>query len=252
MTDMLDRVAVITGGSAGIGRATARELTRRGAHVILIGRGQEALAAVVSELGARATAIVGDVTSSQDLARAFDSIRESHGRIDILVANAGGGGHSSLGSMTDDSLDSAFDLNVRSVMHSVQNALPMMPPGSCVVVTGSVAASHPSPSLSLYSGAKAAIRSMVRAWAVEAKDGRVRMNVVSPGAVDTDALRGGVAHMAGAANVQAQLDAMGEASPNGRIAQPEDIAATIAFLASDAAAHINGVEIIVDGGAHLL
>ncbi|ABW12626.1 short-chain dehydrogenase/reductase SDR [Parafrankia sp. EAN1pec] len=248
MAGMRDSVAVVTGGTAGIGFAVAQELVAREARVVITGRRQQQLDDAVAALGERASGVRADVASSAEMDAVFAYVSERHGRLDTVVANAGMGRHAELGAITDEDFDQTFAINVKGVLHSVQKAFPLMRPGGTITVIASTATIRGSFGLSLYGGSKAAVRNFVRSWIQETAGSGIRINVISPGAVDTEALREALAGAVGSDGVEAQLAAIGSSSPLGRIAQPKEIAAAAVFLASAEASYIHGAELFVDGG----
>jgi NAD(P)-dependent dehydrogenase (short-subunit alcohol dehydrogenase family) len=239
-----DKVVLVTGGSSGLGLAIAQELAGQGAHVVITGRRQEQLDAALSSLGERAGAIAADVSNADDLAALFNQIQSQHGRIDVLVANAGMGELAPLGSITEALFDRAFNTNVRGVTFTVQGALPLMGKGGSIVIIGSTASINPGPGLSVYGATKAALRALVRSWIVDIKGSGVRINLLSPGPVDTESLRNMLAEHA-----EAVIQSLSEKSTIGRIGEAQEIGKAVAFLASDAASYINGIELFADGGA---
>lgn len=248
MNDFDQQVAVVTGGSSGIGLATAQEFISRRAKVVITGRRQESLDSALATLGENAVASRTDVSAGDEMDQLFADVNEQFGRLDHVVANAASGHHSALGSITDEEFDQTFNINVRGVLHSVQKALPYMKEGGTITIIGSTASIHPPYGMGLYGGAKAAIRNFLRSWIQDTKGSGVRLNVVSPGAVDTESLRVALEKAFGADGVENQLDVMGEGTPIGRIAAPSEIAKAIAFIVSDDASFIHGVELFVDGG----
>jgi NAD(P)-dependent dehydrogenase (short-subunit alcohol dehydrogenase family) len=239
-----DKVVLVTGGSSGLGLAIAQELAGQGAHVVITGRRQEQLDAALSSLGERASAIAADVSNADDLAALFRQIQSQHGRIDVLIANAGMGELAPLGSITEALFDRAFNTNVRGVTFTVQGALPLMGKGGSIVIIGSTASINPGPGLSVYGATKAALRALVRSWIVDIKGSGVRINLLSPGPVDTESLRNMLAEHA-----EAVIQSLSEKSTIGRIGEAQEIGKAVAFLASDAASYINGIELFADGGA---
>lgn len=239
-----DKVVLVTGGSSGLGLAIAQELAGQGAHVVITGRRQEQLDAALSSLGERASAIAADVSNADDLAALFSQIQSQHGRIDVLIANAGMGELAPMGSITEALFDRAFNTNVRGVTFTVQGALPLMGKGGSIVIIGSTASINPGPGLSVYGATKAALRALVRSWIVDIKGSGVRINLLSPGPVDTESLRNMLAEHA-----EAVIQSLSEKSTIGRIGEAQEIGKAVAFLASDAASYINGIELFADGGA---
>jgi len=238
------KIAVVTGGSSGIGFAIAKHLVTQGATVVITGRRQQQLDAAVASIGGSVTSIKADTGNLDELATMYRDIKAAHGRIDVLVANAGTGELAVLGELTEAHFDRIFDTNVKGVTFSIQGALPLMPQGASVVIIGSTASMDPGPGLSVYGASKAALRTLVRSWIQEIKPSGVRINIVSPGPVDTESLRGMFAD-----NVEETLAFLRSRSMVGRIGQPEEIARAVAFVASQDAGYINGIELFLDGGA---
>jgi NAD(P)-dependent dehydrogenase (short-subunit alcohol dehydrogenase family) len=237
------KIAVITGGTSGIGFAIARELLAQGAHVVITGRNRVKLDAAVAQLGGAVTGVQADVTQLAELDQLYAHVQATHGRVDLLVANAGAGDIVPLGAITEEQFERTFNGNVKGVLFTVQKALPLMGKGSAVVIIGSSSSVTPGAGLSVYGGTKAALRAMMRSWILDIKGSGIRINLLSPGPVDTDSLRAFFGDQA-----DAGLAYLNEQSTLGRIGQPEEIARAVAFLGSDAASYINGVELFADGG----
>jgi len=238
------KIALVTGGSSGIGLASAQALAEQGAKVYITGRRQEELDAAVAQIGAAATGIRADAAVQSDLDAVFSVIGRESGKLDVLFANAGGGDMLPLGDITEEHFDRIFGTNVRGVLFTVQKALPLLTEGASVILTGSTAAVKGTASFSVYSASKAAVRSLARSWALDLKDRGIRVNVVSPGPVRTPGLGGLVPE----AHRQGLFDALAAGVPLGRLGEPEEIAKTVVFLASEDASFINAAEIYVDGG----
>jgi len=238
------KVVLVTGGSSGIGLAIAKVFSDQGAHLVITGRKQDRLDEAVAVLGADVVAIKADVADLNELTELFDQVKALHGRIDILVANAGVGQIFPLGSITEEGFDLAFNTNVKGVTFTVQGALPLMGQGGSVVIIGSTASINPGGGLSVYGATKAALRSLVRSWILDIKGTGVRINILSPGPVDTDSLR----NMLGA-DADAIYGFLNEKSTLGRIGQADEIGKAVAFLAGADSSYINGVELFADGGA---
>jgi len=241
-TDM--KVALVTGGSSGIGFAIAHKMAASGMRVIIAGRRQDALDRAARELGENVSGIVVDVSDPASLGTLFGQISADFGRIDTLVANAGGGVHAPLGQITEAAYDQQFDTNVKGIVFTVQGALPLLKPGSSIVIVGSTSSIDPGPSMSIYGATKAAVRNLVRSWVSDLKGSGIRINIVSPGPTNTQSLRDAFGEHA-----EEGLAFLRGKSPMGRIGEPEEIAEVALFLASDAASYINGVELFADGGA---
>ena len=241
---LADKVAVVTGGTSGIGLAIARRFVAEGAQVFITGRRQAQLDAAIAELGPTVTAVRCDVGDLADLDALYAVVAEQAGRIDVLATNAGGGVSAVLEDITEEQFDSTFASNVKGVLFGVQKALPLLTPGASVIVTGSTTSTRPGPGLEVYGATKAAVRNLVRSWALSSKTRGFRVNVLSPGPTETPGLVGLVAED----QQSAFLDQLAEAVPLGRVADPDEIAAVALFLASDAASFVNGAELFVDGG----
>ncbi len=239
MTEVLaGKVAVVTGANSGIGLAIARRFAAEGARVFLAGRRQEPLDAAVAEIGPAAIGVRTDVSVQTDLDDLYSVVREEAGRIDVLVANAGSAVPQRLGEITEEAIDATFGTNVKGTVFTVQKALPLLSNGASIVVTGSTSALRPGPSLEIYGASKAAVRNLVRSWALSAQERKFRVNVLSPGPTETPGL-------VGAVGPDHQL---ASEVPLGRIGRPDEIAAVATFLASDASSFVNGVDWFVDGG----
>jgi NAD(P)-dependent dehydrogenase (short-subunit alcohol dehydrogenase family) len=236
------KIALITGGSTGIGLATAKQFVEEGAYVYITGRRQPELDAAVASIGSNITAIQGDVTKLADLDRIFAQIGKEKRRLDIVFANAGGGPLVPLGSITEEHYDSVFNVNVKAVVFTVQKALPLIPKGGSIILTASIVSIKGFPSFSIYSATKAAVRSFARTWTTDLKDRGIRVNAVSPGPVDTPLLNEAFSN-------PDDMKALASTAVMGRLGRPEELAKAVAFLASSDASFITGVELFVDGGA---
>ena len=239
------RVALVTGGSSGIGFATAQEFVGEGAYVFVTGRREKELATAVKEIGRNVTGIRADVSNSLDLDRLFSQIKNEKGKLDIVFANAGAAKYAPLGQISEELYQSIFDVNVKGVLFTVQKALPLMPEGGSIILNASIVASKGLPANSVYSATKAAVRSFARTWTTDLKDRHIRVNVVSPGSTDTEGLR----ELLGSSEVGEQrLKTINASVPLGRLAKPKEIARAVVFLASDDSSYITGTELFVDGG----
>ena len=238
------KIALITGGSTGIGLAAAQELAAQGARVFITGRRQAELDAAVASIGGTATAIRADVSKLSDLDTVYAQIAKTVGKLDILFANAGGGDMLPLGAITEEHFDRIFGTNVRGVLFTVQKALPLLVDGASVILTSSTTSVSGTANFSVYSASKAAVRNFARSWALDLKDRAIRVNVVSPGPIRTPGLGDLVPEEAR----QGLFDALASQVPLGRLGEPQEIGKAVAFLASDSASFINGIELFVDGG----
>jgi NAD(P)-dependent dehydrogenase (short-subunit alcohol dehydrogenase family) len=239
------KIAVITGANSGIGLATAQRLAAEGAYVFITGRRQSELDAAVKLIGKNVTAVQGDVSNLADLDRLYVTVKQQKGRIDILFANAGLGEFAPLGSITEAHYDKTFDVNVKGVLFTVQKALPLLVDGASVILNASIVSIKGMPAFSVYSATKAALRSFARSWTVDLKDRKIRVNVVSPGPIETPAID----RLGQVVGDTAQLKAgLISGVPMGRMGTSDEIAKAVSFLASDDASFITGIELFVDGG----
>jgi len=239
------KVAVVTGGNSGIGLATAKRFVDEGAYVFITGRRQAELEAAAREIGRNVTAVRGDVANLDDLDRLFATVKDVKGRVDVLFANAGGGELVPFGSVTEEHFDKTFNSNVKGTLFTVQKALPLVPDGAAVILNGSIAGSKGMAAFSVYNATKAALRSFARSWTVDLKERKIRVNVVSPGPIETPGLTGLASNDEELAQIRAGLTA---SVPLGRIGTPDEIAKAVVFLASDDSSFVAGVELFVDGG----
>ena len=240
------KIAIVTGGTTGIGLATAKRFAAEGAQVFVTGRRQTELDAAVAAIGPGATGVQADSANLSDLNRLYERVKTEAGRIDVLFVNAGGGSMLPLGSITEEQYDDTFGRNVKGVLFTVQKALPLLVDGASVILTGSNASIKGIPAFSVYSASKAAVRNFARSWTLDLKTRGVRVNVVSPGPIKTP----GLVELAGpdAAQQKGLLDYLASTVPLGHVGEPDDIAGAAAFLASDDARFIAGAELFVDGG----
>jgi len=239
-----NKIALVTGGSTGIGLASAQELAAQGAKVYITGRRQQELDAAIALIGTSAKGIRADVSRLDDLDKVYSQIAEESGRLDILFANAGGGDMLPLGAISQEHFDRIFGTNVRGVLFTVQKALPLLGAGSSIILTGSTVSVKGTANFSVYSASKAAVRNFARSWALDLQGRGIRVNVVSPGPVKTPGLGGLVAEE----QRQGLFEALAAQVPLGRIGEPAEVGKAVAFLASDAASFINAIELFVDGG----
>src|ERR1700746_252195 len=230
MSKLEGKIALITGGNSGIGLATAKRFVNEGAYVFVTGRRDAALAEAVKEIGKNVTGVQGDVSHLNDLDRLFAQIKREKDKLDIVFANAGIVEFARLGTITEEHYNSVFDINVKGLLFTVQKALPLMPDGASVILNASVAASTGLGANSVYSATKAAVRSFARVWTTDLKDRRIRVNAVSPGAINTLGLRDPLASAEAAGQRKIIVSDM---TPLGRFGTPDEIAKAVAFLASD-------------------
>lgn len=239
------KVALVTGGTSGIGLATAERFATEGAHVFVTGRRQAEVDKAVKQIGRNVTGIQGDVSNLADLDRLYEVIKEKKGRIDVLFANAGGGEFAPLGAITEEHFDKTFNSNVKGLLFTVQKALPLLVDGASIILNASTAASVGSPAFSVYSATKAAVRSFARNWTLDLKERRIRVNAVSPGGTDTPGLDG-LGHTEG--DKQQFKSGLIASIPMGRLGAPDEIAKAVLFLASEDSSYVTGIELFVDGG----
>ena len=239
------KIALVTGGTSGIGLATAKQFVNEGAYVFITGRREAELAAAVKEIGRNVTGVQGDVSNLGDLDRLFAQIKQEKGRLDVVFANAGVAKYAPIGKITEELFDAIFNTNVRGLLFTVQKALPLLTDGASIVLTASIVGSKGLAANSVYSATKAAVRSFARTWTTDLKDRHIRVNAVSPGSIDTPGLR----ELLGSSETgQQRLKMVSTSIPLGRLGKPDEIAKAVAFLASDDACYITGTELFVDGG----
>jgi NAD(P)-dependent dehydrogenase (short-subunit alcohol dehydrogenase family) len=243
---LANKVAVVTGGSTGIGLAIAKRFVSEGATVYITGRRQAELDAAVQSIGAGAQGARVDSADVGQLQALFERINQEHGKLDVLVANAGGGSLLPFGQITEEHFDDTFSRNVKGTLFTVQTALPLLGKGSSVILTGSTAASGGTESFSVYAASKAAVRAFARNWIIDLKGRGIRVNTLSPGPIKTP----GLVELVGDDPAQQQgfLDHLASLIPMGRVGEPDEIAKAAVFLASDDASFVNGIELFVDGG----
>ena len=239
------KIAVITGGTSGIGLATAKRFVSEGAYVFITGRRQNELDAALSEIGKNVTSIQGDVSNLADLDKLYNTVKEQKGHIDILFANAGIGESAPLGEISEEHFDKIFGINVKGLLFTVQKALPLFQDGSSIILNASIAASKGIEAFSVYNATKAAVRSFARTWTVDLRHRKIRVNAISPGLIDTPIF----------SNVfqnEEQIDQFKKnivnTVPMERMGRPDEVARVVSFLASDESSYITGIELSVDGG----
>ena len=233
------KVAVVTAATSGMALATAKLFVEEGAYVYITGRRQDKLDEAVKLIGRNVTGVQGDASRLDDLDRLYETVKREKGRIDVLFASAGLGEFAKIEEVTEEHFDKTFGVNVRGTLFTVQKALPLFTDGGSIIMNGSIAGVKGFPAFSVYSASKAAVRSFARGWLVELKDRKIRVNVLSPGTIDTPS-----------------LDPLGPEAkeyfktlvPRGEIGRPEEIATAALFLASSDSSFVNGVELSVDGG----
>jgi NAD(P)-dependent dehydrogenase (short-subunit alcohol dehydrogenase family) len=233
------KVAVITGGTTGIGLAAAKLFVKEGAYVFITGRRKKELDEAVKEIGSNVTGVQGDVARLADLDRLYEEIK-AKGKLDIVFANAGVAEFALLGEITEAHFDKLFNINVKGTLFTVQKALPLLNDGGSIILNGSVASVKGTAAFGVYGATKAALRSFVRTWTVDLKDRQVRSNVISPGPTDTPAIDG---------QPSEAIARIVSTIPMGRIGKPEEVAKATLFLASNESSFVTGIELFVDGGS---
>jgi NAD(P)-dependent dehydrogenase (short-subunit alcohol dehydrogenase family) len=238
------KTALVTGGTSGIGLAAAKRLTEEGAHVFITGRSRQRLDEAVAQIGSGATGVVSDVSNFADIDAVVEAI-ETHGRgLDVVFTNAGGGEFALIADVTVENYLDTFNRNVGGTLFTVQKVLPLLNRGASIILAGSTAASKGTPAFGVYAASKAAVRSLGRTLAAELADRAIRVNTLVPGPVETPGLLG-LAPAGGESELLAQ---MADGVAMKRVADPAEIASTVAFLASDASSFMTGSELFVDGG----
>src|SRR5215469_12941368 len=240
MNKLDGKIALITGGTSGIGKATAQQFVHEGAYVFITGRRDVALTAAVQEIGSQVIGVQADVSNLGDLDRLFAHIQREKGQLDIVFANAGITPLAPLGKITEEHFDALFTINVKGVLFTVQKALPLMPDGASIILNASVVASRGLEEHSVYGATKAAVRSFARTWTTDLKDRHIRVNAVSPGPIDTPGLN--------AVSDEQRLKMLSNSVPLDRLGTPDEIAKAVVFLASEDSSYITGTELFVDGG----
>jgi len=245
LTKLEGKVAVITGASTGIGLATARRFVSEGAYVYITGRRQRELDAAVRQIGKNVTAVQGDVSNLADLDRLYATVKQQHGRLDIVFANAGIGEVASLGEISEAHFDKTFNVNVKGLLFTVQKALPLLQDGGSIILNASNTTIKVLPGGSVYSATNAAIRSFARSWTLDLKARQIRVNAISPGPTNTP----GINNLGQTEEQSKQIvRSLVTTVPLGRLGDPDEIAKAVVFLASDDSSFITGIELFVDGG----
>jgi NAD(P)-dependent dehydrogenase (short-subunit alcohol dehydrogenase family) len=240
------KVAVVTGGSSGIGLATARRFVDEGAYVFITGRRQNELDAAVKLIGRNIAGVQGDVSKLADIDKLYAAVKEQKGKLDVVFANAGIGELAPIDQITEEHFDKQFDVNVKGLLFTVQKALPLLQDGGPIVLNASIVSITGNPAFSVYSATKAAVRSFARTWSVDLKERKIRVNAISPGVVPTPGYNTGLGM------TQEQVDQfvkrMAANVPLGRPGTTDEIAKAVLFLASEDSSYVNGIELFVDGG----
>ena len=245
MGKLQGKVAVITGGTTGIGLATAKLFVREGAYVFITGRRQKEIDEAVRIVGSNITGVQGDVSKLADLDRLYEAVKAKERRIDIVFANAGVGEFAPLGSITEPHFDKLFSINVKGLLFTVQKALPLMPDGGSIILNASIASIKGTPAFGVYSATKAAVRSFARSWTNDLKERKIRVNALSPGPIDTPIFDGLAPTKEGVDKIK---DGFISTIPLGRMGEADEIAKAALFLASDDSSFVTGIDLFVDGG----
>lgn len=242
-----NKVALITGGSSGLGLATAHRFVSEGAKVFITGRRKQELDLAVEQLGGGAVGVQGDISNPADLDRLYTVIKEQAGRLDVLFANAGGGEFAALGQITEAHVDKWLRINIKGTLFTVQKALPLMPDGASIVLNGSMVSGMGVPAFGVYAATKAALRSFARTWSVDLRDRKIRVNAIAPGTVVTPAYQTELGM--NDEQIKQFIAQAASVTPLGRAGTPDEIAKAVVFLASDDSSYVTGIELFVDGGA---
>jgi NAD(P)-dependent dehydrogenase (short-subunit alcohol dehydrogenase family) len=245
MAKLEGKIALVTGGTSGIGLATAKQFVNEGAYVFITGRRDPELAAAVKDVGRNASGIQGDVSNLDDLDRLFAQIKREKGKLDIVFANAGVAKYAPFGQITEEFYDSIFNTNVKGLLFTVQKALPLLPDGASIILNAFIVGSKGLPTNSVYAATKAAVRSFTRTWTTDLKDRRIRVNAVSPGSIDTPGLSDLLASSAAGEQRKKMISTN---TPLSRFGTPDEVAKAVVFLASEESSYITGIELFVDGG----
>jgi len=246
---LIGKVAVVTGGSAGIGLATAKLFAEQGAKVVITGRNQENLSRAVTNIGHGAIGVQGDVGSLKDIDTLYKSVKEKFGKIDVLVVNAAVYVLGPLSAFTEEMFDKVSDINFKGAFFTVQKALPILNDGASIILLSSTVNEKGIPNHAAYAASKAAVRSLARSFSAELLERKIRVNVLTPGPVDTDIFDTITSTREEAAAVKAS---MGQFTPVKRVAAASEMAEASLFLASDASAFMIGSELVLDGGIRAL
>ncbi|KQW32817.1 SDR family NAD(P)-dependent oxidoreductase [Acidovorax sp. Root402] len=240
------RVALVTGGTTGIGFGSAKRLLEHGATVYITGRRQEVLEAAVARLGSGARGLQADVSNKADMQRVADTIKATHGTLDILFANAGGGHATPLEQLTEEQIDSELSINIKGVVLTMQTMLGVLRNGASVVLNASITADMGLSGFAVYAATKAAVRSLARSWTTDLKHRDIRVNTISPGVVPTEGY--GKEQKMTEQQVADYVERVSAEIPAGRVGSTQDIGDALVFLASDASTYIRGIDLVVDGG----
>lgn len=246
MNKLEGKIAVITGGSSGIGLATAKRFVTEGAYVFVTGRRQTELKVAVRDIGKNVTDVQGDVSNLADLDRLYSIVKQQKGHIDILFANAGLGEFATLEKISEVHFDKTFDVNVKGLLFTVQKAVPLFRDGGSIILNSSIAASKGVEGFSVYSASKAAVRSFARTWTVDLRHHNIRVNAISPGPIDTPAFSDLMQNEEHSRQLKKDLVSN---VPLRRMGTPDEVAKVATFLASDESSYVTGIELFVDGGA---
>jgi len=240
-----NKVAVITGGSSGIGLAIAKRFAQEGAKVAITGRNQKTIDQAIADIGPNSLGIQGDVSKLGDLTRIYQTVADHFGKVDTLIVNAGVYVLAPLADFTEEQFDYLSDVNFKGAFFSVQKALPVLKDGASVVLVSSTVNGKGLPNHSAYSAGKAAVRSLARSFSADLLDRKIRVNTLTPGPVDTPIL---ASVTSSEEEANAMKEAMGNFTPVKRLGMPEELAAAALYLASDDSAFMLGAELLLDGG----
>lgn len=245
MTKLNGKIALVSGGSTGMGLATAQLYAKEGAKVIITGRGEKDLAEAKKLIGENADTVQGDISKLADLDRLRDHIEAKYGRVDIVFANAGGGVLVPIDHVTEEAFDKTVDTNFKGTYFTIQKLLPLISKGGSIIINTSIAGSKGLPAFSVYSATKAALRSLARTLTTDLKDRGIRVNALAPGHIATDIMVKSGLSQETVDGINAHVVTQ---VPLGRVGQSEEIATAALFLASDDSSYVSGIELTVDGG----
>jgi NAD(P)-dependent dehydrogenase (short-subunit alcohol dehydrogenase family) len=238
------KIAVITGGTSGIGLTTAKRFVSEGAYVFITGLYQKEIDEAISEIGKNVSGIQSDVSNLADIDKMYDVVKDQKGHIDILFANAGIIQFAPLGEISEEHFNKIFDIDVKGLLFTVQKALPLFQEGGSIILMASVGASKGSADLSVYHAAKAAVRSFARSWTLNLNQRNIRVNAISPGPIDTPFVN----RVLNEQQTQQFIQNVVKGTPIGRMGSPDEVAKAVSFLASNDSSYVTGIDLFVDGG----
>lgn len=246
MLRLQNKIALITGGSSGIGKDAARRMLEEGAYVYITGRNEKRLKETVKELSGNMSYIVADSSVKNDMEKVYQVIKNEKGKLDIVFANAGVGKYVSLQEITEEDIDWIFNINVKGTIFTIQSVLPLLNEGASIILNTSITSDLGLPDFSLYAASKAAVKSFIYSWTKDLQNQKIRINAISPGVIPTAAATGELGRSK--EEEKERQEYRSKLTPLGRIGKVEDISEAVVFLASDESSYITGIELTVDGG----